>query len=240
MSRHIFTTRIGRTGILRSVLVPAEIANALGGAARIPVLARYGGETTRSTLAPAGGAKRRLVLQMAVLRAAKLDKGDMIEISLEPATGSHKQPLPPDLARALQFRPAAAAELDRASPSTWRILLERIEEARTPETRERRIERAVERLAEMAAARAPATSRCELMTNPEKRKAVDKDAASIAGGFPKGVAKPALRALFAAGLKSLDDLRTISEAELANFHGMGPKALAALRGAMAQRGISFR
>ena len=154
MSRHTFTTRIGKIGILRSVIVPSKIVKALGCAMHIPVLAHYAGETTRSTLAPAGGAKRRLVLQMSVLRHAKLDAGDMIEISLEAATESHKQPLPPDVARALQFRPTAAAELDRAAPSTWRMLIERLEQARTPETRQQRIERIVERLAEMGAARA--------------------------------------------------------------------------------------
>jgi hypothetical protein len=121
---------------------------------RIPVIARYGGEITRSTLSPAGGMKRRLVLQMDVLRPAQLDAGDTIEISLEPAKESHKQALPADLSRALQFRPVAATELDRASPSTWRMIIERLEQARTPETRQRRIEHMVERLAEMAAARA--------------------------------------------------------------------------------------
>ena len=141
-------------GILRSVIVPAKIVKALGGATRIPVLARYGGETTRSTLTPAGGARRRLVLRMDVLRPARLDVGDSIEISLEPARESHKLPLPPDVARALQFRPAAAAELDRAAPSTWRMILERLELARTPEIRQQRLESMVERLAEMAASRA--------------------------------------------------------------------------------------
>jgi hypothetical protein len=37
-------------GIPRSVIVPPEIGKALGGATHIPVLAHYGGETTRSTL----------------------------------------------------------------------------------------------------------------------------------------------------------------------------------------------
>jgi hypothetical protein len=149
-----FTARIGRIGVLRSVIVPAKIVAALGGEARIPVVARYAGETTRSTIVPAGGAQRRLVLQMDVLRPAKLDAEATLEVSLERATTSHKQPLPVDFQRMLQFRPAAAAELERASPSTWRMIIARLEEARTPETRERRIEQAVERLAEMAADRA--------------------------------------------------------------------------------------
>jgi hypothetical protein len=149
-----FTARIEKISVLRCVIVPAKITRALGGEARIPVIARYAGEITRSTLVPAGGEKRRLVLQMAALRPARLDAGDQIEISLERSAISHKQPLPPDLQRALQFRPAAAAELDRSSPSTWRMVLESLERARTPETRQRRIEKIVEHLAANAAQRA--------------------------------------------------------------------------------------
>jgi len=169
MKRHTLTTRIGRIGILRSVIVPSPIAKVLGSATHIPVIARYAGEITRSTLAPAGRGKRRLVLQMSVLRPAGLDAGDMIEISLEPAAESHKQPLPADLARAVQFRPAAAAELDRSAPSTWRMIIERLEQARTPETRQQRVERIAERLAEMAAARAK--KKGPKMLNPEGTKA---------------------------------------------------------------------
>ena len=153
MKRHTFITRICKIGILRSVFVPSQVVKALGGATRIPVLARYAGETTRSTLMPAGGAKRRLVLQMSMLRPVGLDVGDLIEVSLESTTESHKQPLPPDLARALQFRPTAAAELERSPPSTWRIIVERLELARTADMRQQRVERIVERLVEMAEAR---------------------------------------------------------------------------------------
>ena len=154
MKPSIFTTRIVRIGVLRSVLVPPRIVAALGGGARIPVVARYGGETTKSTLMPAGGALRRLVLQMEVLRPAALDAGDRIEVSLAPDASPRRPPLPPDLHRALQFRPAAAAALDRASPSTWRMVVELLEDARTPETRQRRLEKLIERLAENTASRA--------------------------------------------------------------------------------------
>lgn len=181
MSRHRFTTRIGRTGILRSVIVPPKIVKALGGALRLPVLARYAGDTTRSTLSPAGGAKRRLVLQMGVLRPAGLDTGDRIEISLERATESHRPSLPPDLARALQFRPAATAELERASPSTWRMILERLEQARAPEARQRRVEQVVERLAERAALRAE---------KHERRPSGPTNAGPAVGAKDRGLARP--------------------------------------------------
>lgn len=58
--------------------------------------------------------------------------------------------------------------------------------------------------------------------------------------FPKGVSGPALRALHGAGVKSLRDLSKWSEADLARLHGMGPKALGALKAAMDAEGLKFR
>jgi hypothetical protein len=58
--------------------------------------------------------------------------------------------------------------------------------------------------------------------------------------FPPGVSGPALRALDRAGVRSVADLARWSEAELAALHGMGPKALGALRDALAASGGAFR
>jgi Helix-hairpin-helix domain len=58
--------------------------------------------------------------------------------------------------------------------------------------------------------------------------------------FPNGVSGPALRALSAAGVRSVADLAHWSEADLAALHGMGPKALAVLRAALETSGRSFR
>lgn len=57
--------------------------------------------------------------------------------------------------------------------------------------------------------------------------------------FPAGLAKPAQRALAAAGYTRLDQLTKNTEAELRALHGMGPKAIAQLREALAQRGQTF-
>jgi hypothetical protein len=51
---------------------------------------------------------------------------------------------------------------------------------------------------------------------------------------------PARRALSGAGYTSLDQLAQISESDLKTLHGMGPTAIAALRAALAERGLSFR
>ena len=58
--------------------------------------------------------------------------------------------------------------------------------------------------------------------------------------FPRGISGPALRALSAAGVRSVADLSRWSERDLAALHGMGPKALAVLKDALAAAGEGFR
>ena len=54
--------------------------------------------------------------------------------------------------------------------------------------------------------------------------------------FPPGVSGPALRALNGAGIRSVADLSRWREADLAALHGMGPRALAILKAALAASG----
>jgi uncharacterized protein YdhG (YjbR/CyaY superfamily) len=57
--------------------------------------------------------------------------------------------------------------------------------------------------------------------------------------FPK-IGAPATRALEAAGYTNLKQLTKVTEAELAQLHGMGPKALGILREALKAEGLSFK
>ena len=57
--------------------------------------------------------------------------------------------------------------------------------------------------------------------------------------FPK-IGAPATRALEAAGYTSLKQLTKVTEAELAQLHGMGPRAIGILREALKAEGLSFK
>jgi len=57
--------------------------------------------------------------------------------------------------------------------------------------------------------------------------------------LPSGLAKPAQRALAAAGYARLDQLTRVREDEVLKLHGMGPKALDQLRRALAAKGLAF-
>ena len=54
-----------------------------------------------------------------------------------------------------------------------------------------------------------------------------------------GLASPARRALAAARITRLEQLTNYSEADLLKLHGMGPKAIKAIKEAMSRRGLKF-
>ena len=61
----------------------------------------------------------------------------------------------------------------------------------------------------------------------------------VNSNFPK-IGAPATRALETAGYTNLKQLTKVTESELAQLHGMGPKALAILRDTLKAQGLSFK
>jgi predicted flap endonuclease-1-like 5' DNA nuclease len=59
------------------------------------------------------------------------------------------------------------------------------------------------------------------------------------GDLPRSIGAPARRALAAAGYTRLAQLTAVSEAELLQLHGVGPKATRLLREALAAEGLTF-
>jgi hypothetical protein len=57
--------------------------------------------------------------------------------------------------------------------------------------------------------------------------------------LPGNLSAPAQRALGGAGIKNLKQLTKFTEADLMQLHGFGPNALAKLRAALAEKGLSF-
>lgn len=57
--------------------------------------------------------------------------------------------------------------------------------------------------------------------------------------LPSELSQPARRALVGAGYRRLEHLTRVSEAEVGQLHGVGPKALDQLRRALDARGLSF-
>lgn len=71
------------------------------------------------------------------------------------------------------------------------------------------------------------------------RLASDAQTSLIKDQFPPGIAQPALRALYAAGVQSLDELNRMTKSQLSSLHGMGPSAVRRLEAALTARGLRF-
>lgn len=57
--------------------------------------------------------------------------------------------------------------------------------------------------------------------------------------LPRGVGRPARRALAEAGYTRLEELTEVREADILEHHGVGPKAVGEIRRALAEKGMMF-
>ncbi|HVF75272.1 MAG TPA: YdeI/OmpD-associated family protein [Acidimicrobiales bacterium] len=127
--------------------VPAAVVEALGQSKRPKVQATVNGYTYRSSVGSMGG--RFLLGVSAEVRAkAGVAAGHEVDVSLELDTDVREVAVPDDFAAALAAEPTAQAFFAGLSYSQQRWFVEGIESAKKPETRQRRIEQAVARLAE--------------------------------------------------------------------------------------------
>jgi hypothetical protein len=65
--------------------------------------------------------------------------------------------------------------------------------------------------------------------------AADRADSGGVGDLPKGIGRPATRALANAGITTLDQVAELSDAKLVAMHGVGPKAVRVLRAALDAR-----
>ena len=57
--------------------------------------------------------------------------------------------------------------------------------------------------------------------------------------LPRGLGRPARRALLAAGYRRLEQVTKLSEDEVGRLHGVGPNAVDRLRRTLEANGLSF-
>lgn len=127
---------------MRGLLVPPEVVAALGEGSRPPVTITINGHSWRSRVAFLRG--RHLIgLSHANRRASEVEIGEEIEVELELDTEPRVAVEPADFAQALDDDPAARAAYDTLTDSRKREHVRAIESAKMPETRQRRIEKAI-------------------------------------------------------------------------------------------------
>jgi hypothetical protein len=125
--------------------IPEEVVAALGSGRRPAVLVTIGRYTYRTTVARMGG--RFLVPLSAEHRtAAGVAAGDDIDVDIEADTAPREVPVPADLDEALTLDGTARAFFDGLAYTHRKEWVRSIEDAKTPETRTRRIAKAIDSL----------------------------------------------------------------------------------------------
>ena len=125
--------------------VPGDVVTALGKGKRPPVMATINGYRYRTTVAPMGGSYW-IPVSAQIREAAGIAAGQEVDVELAIDEEPRELAVPDDLAHALEADSGAREFFERLSYSNKRRIVEPILGAKTPETRQRRIERAVEKL----------------------------------------------------------------------------------------------
>ena len=126
--------------------VSAAVVDALGSNRRPAVLVTIGPHSWRSTIAPRGGVY--LLGVSAENRAlAGVSAGDEVDVDVVLDTAPREVDVPDDFAQALNTVPGLRQAFDAMAFTHRKEHVRAIEEAKTAETRARRIERAVDKLA---------------------------------------------------------------------------------------------
>lgn len=143
-----FQAKVIPSGNATGVEIPEDVVRALGPQARPLVTISINGHTWRSRVAAMRG-QRLIGISAANRAAAGVSEGDMIEIDVEIDDAPRVVAEPDDLAAALNHHPQARAAFDRLPFSLRKKHIDAIEQAKSAEVRQRRIQKLVETLQEV-------------------------------------------------------------------------------------------
>ena len=140
------TTTLVRRGPAAAVVLNEDHVAAVGeGAKRFPVRATVNGYSWRTTVAPMRG-EFLVGLNRDVRAAAGVEAGDAVEVVVELDTEPREVEVPEALASALRADDTARAAFDALSFTHRKEYARWITEAKRPETRDRRVTQALDRL----------------------------------------------------------------------------------------------
>jgi hypothetical protein len=151
-----FKTYVEPPEPMRGLEVPPQVVESLGQGKRPPVTITINGHSWKSRVAIMRG-RFLLGLSNANRQAAGVEIGDQVEVELELDLEPRAVVEPADFARALGADPIARAAYDRLPDGRKREHVRAVESAKKPETRIRRIEKALAALREFEAAGRAAT-----------------------------------------------------------------------------------
>ena len=145
MRFHTTLLQSGKTAV--GILVPDEVVEALGAGKRPPVLVTINGYTYGNTIAVMSGAFM-VGVSAENREKAHVAGGDEVDVEIELDTQPRVLDLPPDFSAALDGQADAKRFFEALSHSRQQALVLSINQAKTPETRRRNIEKALAALRE--------------------------------------------------------------------------------------------
>ena len=130
------------------VRLPADAADVFGTRARFPVRATFNGVAYQGSTMPTGDGTFCLGVTKAVQAKAGVQPGDGVRVIVERDDAPREVEVPDDLDAALARHPAARDRFAGLSYTHRKEYVQWVSEAKKEETRRRRIDRALELLAE--------------------------------------------------------------------------------------------
>ncbi len=124
------------------IRIPEDIVEKFGAGKKPPVKVTINNHTYRSTIAVMGGVFM-VGINADVREKAGVKGGDKINVEIELDTQPREITLPPDLKKALDKNSTAKKFFETLSYSKKKVYVVSLEQAKTDETRQRRIEKAL-------------------------------------------------------------------------------------------------
>jgi antitoxin component of MazEF toxin-antitoxin module len=140
-----FRTVIMQIGNNTGINVPPEIIEKLGAGKKPAVVVTLNNYTYRSTVAVMGG-RYMISLSAENRKNASVKGGDELEITIMLDTEPRTVELPADFQKGLDNNKQAQMAFEKLSPSRKKAIVVSINEAKTEETRSKRIEKAINSL----------------------------------------------------------------------------------------------
>ena len=143
-----YRTEVLGEGNHASLLIPEWVLTELGTNKRAPVKVTVNGHTYQSTAVGVAG-ECRVVFPLKERTAAGVSSGETVTVDLELDGGFREVDIPPELASALEQHNLTEV-FAKLSYSHRREYARAISEAKAPETKERRVLKAIEKISDLA------------------------------------------------------------------------------------------
>ena len=137
-----FETTVAASGNNTGIVVPDEVIGQLAAGKRPPVLVNVNGYEYRNTVGVMGG-RHMISISAAVRSATGLKGGDPIRVTLTVADTAREMDVSADFAAALAADERARAFFEKLSNSMQRYHVDNINAAKSADTRQRRIDKAI-------------------------------------------------------------------------------------------------